>query len=95
MQDNYMKVLKFLCEYYEVSFEELMNVMKNREDKYVLLLIMKKYRCLNREELKDVIMVNTIRSVNYSLKKAEEKFFINRDFREKYFEIESKIEKII
>jgi hypothetical protein len=35
------------------------------------------------------------KSIKYNLKKAEEKFFINREFREAYFEMEEMIKKII
>jgi hypothetical protein len=95
MQNNYIKVMEFLCEYYEVTFEEVNDILKKKEEKYLILLILKKYRCLSKERLMEVFKVKNSRSVIYSLKKAEEKFLINKEFREKYFDIENKIKKII
>ena len=95
MQNNYIKVMEILCEYYEVTFEEVDDILKKREDKYLILLILKKYRCFSIERVMEVFKVKNSRSVSYSLKKAEEKFLVNKEFREKYFEVENKIKKII
>lgn len=85
-------IINILCNYIGDDFEK---VFAKKENKYLLLLLLKNYKCLNREEIKLIFSINTDKSINYHLKKAEEKFLINRDFREFYLTVEKYLEEVI
>ncbi|CDG02674.1 Hypothetical Uncharacterized protein [Clostridium chauvoei JF4335] len=57
--------------------------------------MLKNYKCLEKEKLQAIINVISGKTINYNLRKAEEKLLINKDFRELYFEIEEGLDKII
>lgn len=88
-------IISVLSSYLGEDFEEIKNIIKKKENRYLLLLLLKNYKCLNREEIKLMFNISSEKSVNYNIKKAEEKFLINRDFREIYFKIEKYLEQII
>jgi hypothetical protein len=94
-EDKYTKIIEFICSYKSISKIELFRLLKNRESKYLLLLLLEKYKCVDTQRICDDFNSKSPKSIKYSLKKAEEKFFINREFRETYFEIEEMIKKII
>jgi hypothetical protein len=94
-EDKYERILTFICGYKNISKEELFRILKDRECKYLLLLLLERYKCADIQRLSNDLSAHSIKSIRYNLKKAEEKFFVNRDFRELYFEIEEMIEKII
>ena len=48
---------------------------------------------MDEEGLTEVLKLKNKRSLKYSIKKAEEKLLISREFREKYFEIEADLLK--
>ncbi|GLC29392.1 ribose-5-phosphate isomerase [Clostridium omnivorum] len=87
-EDKYEKIIEVICSYKNIKREELFQILKDRESKYLMFLLMKKYKCADIERLHKDFFIGSKKSISYSLKKAEEKFFINRDFREKYFEAE-------
>lgn len=95
INSKYEKIIKFMCKYKNISQNELLKILKDRDCKYILLLLLKKYRCM------DVNIINTYfpdysrKSLNYCFKKAKEKFFINKEFRDEYFEIEDNIKKTL
>lgn len=95
MKNNYIKIIESICNVNNINQKDIIELLRKKDNKYLLLLMLKKYGCFNREEIKNLLQIETSRSVNYNLRKAEEKFFINRDFREKYIQIEKNIEKII
>lgn len=88
IQDRYFIILKVICDYYGLSDIDVIQICKDKDIRYLLLLFFKKYNCLNSEELKDILNVKTNRSVYNNIKRAEEHLLINRDFRNIYFEIE-------
>ncbi|SHE81002.1 hypothetical protein [Clostridium fallax] len=92
---KYIRILNILCNYYGIKSEKIDTILVNRENKFLILLIFKNYNCANKEILTKIMNEYSWRSISYNMKKAEEKFFINRDFREKYFEIENVVEKIL
>ena len=83
-----------LCQYYEVNYEEFNKLLKKREKSYLTVLLMKKFRCLNSEGLKEKLGIISNRSLHYKIKIAEEKILINKKFRDEYFELEEKISKL-
>ena len=68
-------------------------VLKNKESKYILLLLLKKYKCVKDDEIMQVLNYKNKRSIAYNTKRAEEKLLINREFREKFFELEENLLK--
>lgn len=93
--NNYIRIIKCICEYNEVAMDEFIDILKEKENKYLLILTLKKYKCFDKKKVKQLLNLHSDRSINYNMKKAEEKFLVNREFREKYFELEKSIEKII
>jgi hypothetical protein len=73
--------------------EELSKILKDRECKYLLFLLLKKYKCGDAEVLHRDFSIESKKTISYGLKKAEEKFFINKEFRDMYFELEKEIKK--
>lgn len=94
-ENRYLQIIEFICSYNQISKEQLITFLKYRDNKYLLLLIFKKYRCTDKNVILRMLNLKSKQSINLSFKKAEEKFFINKDFREKYFTIEEKIGTII
>lgn len=82
-----------LYQHYEVN--EQGNLLDNKEVKYLLLLLLKQFNCLDKERLKKQLDIKNSRSIEINLRKAEEKLLINKEFRQKYFYLEEKIEKKI
>ncbi|SFC33526.1 hypothetical protein [Clostridium uliginosum] len=91
---KYMRILNALCDYYGISEQGLIKLLEFRENRYLLLLLLKNYSCLERENAMKILKVKTCKSVNNNLRYAEEKLLINRNFRQKYFEIQENIDKI-
>jgi len=90
---KYVRILNNICNYYGINEDEFIKLLKNRDNKYILLLILKNNHCLEIDEIKDIFKVKTSKSISSSLRLAEEKLLVNRYFREKYFELENNIEK--
>jgi hypothetical protein len=94
-KDRYAKIIEFICMYKNISRTEIVKILKDTESRYLLLLLLEKYKCVNVEQMSFDFNGKSSKSIKYNLKKAEEKFFINREFREAYFEMEEMIKKII
>lgn len=95
MNNKYEKILSVLCEFKGISSQELINILKDKECKYLLFLFLKKYKCIDLKKLEEDFSIKSKKSINYNCKKAQEKFLINKDFRDQYFEMEELISKII
>lgn len=93
--DKYIKILETICAIKGISREQLIQVLKDRESRYLLFLLLKKYNCTDIEVLSRDFSIESKKSINYNLKKAEEKFFINKEFRDMYFEAEGIVGKAI
>lgn len=93
--NKYEKIVNFMCAYMRISREELFKILKDKNCKYIFLLLLKKYKCLDINVIKVYFPQYSKRALNYGFKKAEEKLFVNKTFREEYFEIEDHIEKTI
>lgn len=90
---KYMKILNNICNYYGINEEEFIELLKNRDNKYLLLLILKNNHCLEIDKIKEIFKVKTSKSISSSIRLAEEKLLINAIFRERYFELENNIEQ--
>jgi len=93
--DKYTKIIEIICELKGISKEQLVKILNDRESKYLLFLLLKKHNCTNLEILHRDFSIESKKKINYNIKKAEEKFFINKEFRDMYFKIESALEKTI
>ena len=91
--EKYLKILKVIALYNNMNDENIIKLLKDRDNKYLLLLFLKNYNCMDKEKIKEIFNYKNTNSINYNVKKAEEKFLINKDFREKYFEIEESLLK--
>lgn len=93
--ERYLTIINTICEKNNISKEELKEILKEKEMKYMIILCLEKYDCLDEENFKDVLRIKTKKSIYNNLRKAEEKLLINHKFRKKYFELEKNIENII
>jgi hypothetical protein len=94
-EDKYLKILEVICVIKGIDKQELFKILKDRESKYLLFLLMKKYRCTDMGVLNRDFSIESKKSITYNMKKAEEKFFINKEFRDMYFEAEGILQKNI
>lgn len=91
-EEKYFRIIKQICNFNNIPKEELLDILKEKDMKYLYILFLKKYDCWSESELKEVLKVKTRKSIHYNYQKAEEKLLINKKFRDKYFEIEKKID---
>lgn len=87
-------VTNVLCAYLNIDSKDLRETLKKKENKYLYLLLLKKYKCLDKEKIKKIIDLGSDRSIKYNINKAEEKLLINKEFRDAYFTIEAGLERI-
>ena len=88
---RYLRILQMICKYYDIEEKEFLDLLKGKENKYLLLLLLKNNNCFYINTIKELFNLKTSRTVNNNLKQAEEKLLINRNFREKYFALENHI----
>ena len=88
---RYLRILQMICKYYDIEEKEFLDLLKGKENKYLLLLLLKNNNCFDIKTIKELFNLKTSRTVNNNLKQAEEKLLINRNFREKYFALENHI----
>lgn len=94
IEDNFTNVIEYFCKLNGLNVESLIEFLKKKENKYLLLLIIKKYGDINDKRIKEVLRING-RGINSTLRRAEEKVLISKSFRDKYFKLEDVIKKII
>ncbi|WP_338626846.1 hypothetical protein QJR52_11990 [Clostridium baratii] len=73
-EEKYFKIISKICEVNHISNDELVEILKKRESKYLLVLFLKKYNCCSEEELKELLNVRTRRSINIIMKKQKKNF---------------------
>ena len=86
---------KVLCYYYGVEWNQIQSKMNNKENRYILLLLLKEYNLIELDKAKKEMGLNYIKNIKYGIKKAEEKFLVNKYFRDKYILIEDEVRKVI
>lgn len=94
-EERYVKIINFICSYKNIQYDEMIKILKDKECKYLLFLLLKKFDCTDRDTLSKYLYSNSKKSLNYNFKKAQEKFFLNKEFREKYFEVEYILKEIL
>lgn len=88
-------IISILCSYLEKDFKDFESIINEKDNKYLLLLLLKNHKCLNKERIKNMFNISSNNSISYSIRKAEERLLINKNFRENYFKIEKYIQKVI
>lgn len=88
-------VTEVMCKNLNMESEDLNNILRKKENKYLYFLLLKNYKCLDKEKLEELIDKVSNRSINYHLSKGEEKLLINKEFRENYLRVEEIINEII
>ena len=91
--NKYEIIILILSSYYGMSYEEFKNRIKKKDNLYLTLLLMKKFKCLNLEIIQENLGILNNRMLYNRMKKAEEKILINKRFRDEYFELEDKIKE--
>lgn len=91
---NYLKILKFICDYYGIKENDIEKLFKNSEQKYIILLALKTNNCLDIEGVIEKCGIKDLKQLNSYVRKAEEKLLINIYFRKKYFSLEENIKKL-
>ncbi|MBE6054350.1 MAG: hypothetical protein E7212_10670 [Clostridium sartagoforme] len=93
--DRVSIVMNVLAAYLGIELKEIKDNLKKKENRYIFLLLLKNYRCLQKDKVKEVLDIISDKSIKYNMDKAQEKFLVNKEFREMYLEIEEGINKII
>jgi len=93
--DRIKIVTEVMCKNFNVEVGDLNNILKKKENKYLFFLLLRNYKCLDKEKLKKLIEKVSDRSINYSLNKGEEKLLVNKQFRDNYIRVEEIIDEII
>lgn len=91
--NKYEIIILILSSYYGMSYEDFKKRLKKKDNLYLTLLLMKKFKCLNLEVIQQSLGISNNRTLDYKMKKAEEKILINKSFRDEYFELEDKIKE--
>lgn len=93
--ERYNQIIEIICKYNGIDYKELIKINNYRQYKYILLLILKKYKCDDKNEILKYLEFKNKNSYSQNFRKAKEKFLINKNFREQYFEIEKIVEQKI
>lgn len=91
-EDRMQRIIDILCLKNNLSKERFMQLCRDKEYRDLMILILKKHGCESGVE--NILDFKSKRSVKYNMNKAEERFFVNSDFRKKYFELEEEIENL-
>ena len=92
-KDRYINILRGISLYYGMDENNFIQLLKDKENKFLLLLLLKKYKCMDKDKIMGVLNYKSNKSILYNVKRAEEKLLINREFRDKFFQIEESLLK--
>ena len=93
-KDRYINILRGISLYYGMDENNFIQLLKHKENKFLLLLLLlKKYKCMDKDKIMSVLNYKSNKSILYNVKRAEEKLLINREFRDKFFQIEESLLK--
>lgn len=90
----YATIIDILCSYKGFTRDELFQILKDNECKYLFFLLIKKYECFDLNLLKKDLPSLNKNKLNANIKRAEKKLLFNRKVRYMYFEAENLIDKI-
>ena len=92
-EERYERIINLLCRYKGIDTEKLYCILKDEECRYVFFLLIKKYNCVDSDNLKKDFSVYSTKKINYNIKKAQQKLLLNKKIRDMYFEAENVIER--
>ena len=69
--DKIAIVSNVLCSYLGVDSKELNKTLKKKENKYLYLLLLKNYKCLDKDKLKDILEIITEKSIKNNIQKRK------------------------
>lgn len=90
--NRYKNIIELLCKYKGVSEGDLFKILEDEDCKYLLALLLKKYKCLNQQEFQENFPWSKTNFKEY-MKNAEEKMLFNKRIRDMYFEAEELLDK--
>ncbi|KGM98370.1 ribose 5-phosphate isomerase [Clostridium novyi A str. 4552] len=91
--NRYKNVISAICKIKGIRKEELYKILKDKECKYLLFLLLNKNKCIDIDSINRDFSINSKRVVNNNIRKAQEKLLINREFREIYFSLQDELDK--
>ena len=91
---RYIRILDNICSYSRLSREQFIEILQDKDMRHLLFLFLKNHGYTDKEIISRLFNLKSKGSINNSFKKAEERFFVNKAFRERYFEIEGKLKEI-
>lgn len=91
---KYENIISVICKIKGITKEELYKILKDKDCKYLLFLLLNKNKCINIDFINRDFSINSKRIVNNNIRKAQEKLLINREFREIYFGLQDELDKI-
>ncbi|WP_125153332.1 ribose-5-phosphate isomerase [Clostridium rectalis] len=91
---NYKIIVKLLCEYKGLNERDSIKILEDEDCKHLLFLLLKKYNCIDIDELNKDFSIDSKKKIDRRLKAAEKKLLYNKRIREMYFEAENLIQKI-
>lgn len=92
-KDRYINILRGISLYYGMDENNFIQLLRYKENKFLLLLLLKKYKCMDQDNIMSILNYKSKKSISYNVKRAEEKLLINREFRDKFFQIEESLLK--
>lgn len=93
--NNYIKILNTIYAHYGIDESEFIKLLKNRDKKFLILLLLKNNNFCNSSDLINILGISSESKMKRAVRSAERKFLINSFFRKDYVELEEKIKKQI
>lgn len=93
-EQTYAAIIDILCDYKGLTKDELFEILKDKDCRYLFFLLIKKYGCFDLELLKKDLPSISKNKLQNNIKKAEEKLLFNKKIRSMYFEAEDLMDKI-
>lgn len=84
LKENYNNIIGVVCQALNVDKSILKKYLEESDNEYLLLLLLNKYNCMNPQALHSDFNLENIYENN---KEAEQRFFIDKDFRNEYFNL--------
>nr|WP_245161349.1 hypothetical protein [Clostridium botulinum] len=91
---KYENIIKLLCKYKGLSEYEMINIMRDNECRYLLFLLLRKYNCIEIENLKKDFNISDYEGICNNIEEAEKKLLLNKKIRDMFFEAEEILDNI-
>ncbi len=75
---KYENIIKLLCKYKGLSEYEMINIMRDNECRYLLFLLLRKYNCIEIENLKKDFNISDYEGICNNIEEAEKKLLLNK-----------------